>query len=201
MTRFCNPVNTPDHILVDDVLVPSSRNPFNLPLAITQVTVLVSAAPGESGTFNLWNFPVQVDGSASLPPGFIASADVTFTSPFEEVTFGDGITTLFTVIPNFTAEPGFGLFFLGLQGSSAIPGAGWMWADGPDVNGPTAYNYDIGSNTLFLNTSPPGFPPHLSYYLAVSVPEPSTLALLGLCLTALAASAVSRRRWSTDPPV
>jgi hypothetical protein len=96
----------PEHILFDDVLVPTLRDPLDAPLAIAQVTVLVSAFPGASGEFSLWNFPVQADGSPGLPPALIDTTTVTFTNAFQQITFGNGSSTLFTVTPNFTAEPG-----------------------------------------------------------------------------------------------
>ena len=111
------------YILVDDVLIPTQRDPLDLPVAITQITVLVSAAPGASGQFSMWDFPVQVNGqvvSPGLPPTLIATTQHTFTNPFEQVSFGNGSTTLFTVTPNFTADPGYGLIYLGLSASADI---------------------------------------------------------------------------------
>lgn len=169
-----------NNVIIDDVLVPSDRNPLNRPLAITAVTVLVSGLPGDDDTFSLWSYPVQADGSPGLGRELVDTARVTLPPfPFLQVTFGNGSTPLFTVLPDFAVEPGFGLFFIGL-GSSRV--AGWQWADGPDVNGPTAYNHNLTVDTIFLNTSPgPPFPAHRSFFLEIQgspVPEPATLYLL-----------------------
>jgi hypothetical protein len=181
-------------VLIDDVLVPSSRNPSNSALAINSVTVELSAAPGASGQFSLYLFPVKSDGTPDPNFALIDTVSVAFTSPFQLVTFGTGAGTLFTVDPNFTAQPGFGLFYVGLSASS-IPAADWVWANGPDANLPTAYLDNLTAGQIFLNTSPgPPFPPNVSYYMAIDgspVPEPATLLLLASGLVAL--MKVSRR--------
>ena len=194
------------YILVDDVLIPTQRDPLDLPVAITQITVLVSAAPAASGQFSMWDFPVQVNGqvvSPGLPPTLIATTQHTFTNPFEQVSFGNGSTTLFTVTPNFTADPGYGLIYLGLSASADIV-ADWQWANGPDFNLPTAYLYNIPAGQIFLNTSQPGFPPNVSYDLLVqgqAVPEPAPLISLSTGLFGLVGYGryVKRRRRGPNP--
>jgi hypothetical protein len=175
---------TNNNVLIDDVLVPSSRNLSMRPLAITSVSVFVSGLPGDEDVLSLWNYPVERDGAPGFARTLIDTASVTLPSfPFAVVTFGNGSTPLFTVSPDDSIEPGFGLFFLGL-GSSRV--ANWQWADGPDVNRPTAYNHRLDVDRIFLNTSPgPPFPSHVSYYLRIEgspVPEPSTLTQIAASL-------------------
>ena len=168
-------------ILIDDVLVPSSRNPSNFALAINSITVELSAAPGDSGQFSLYLFPVKSDGTPAPNFALIDTTSVVFTSSLQLVTFGTGAGTLFTVDPNFTAQPGFGLFYVGLSASS-IPAADWVWANGPDANLPAAYLDNLTADQIFLNTSPGSpFPSNVSYYMAIDgspVPEPSSVALM-----------------------
>ena len=175
-------------IQIDDVLVPSSRDPLNLPLAINSITVDLQAGPGQSGMFSLYVFPVQSDGTPAPNPVLIDTASVTFTSPFQLVTFGTGSGPLFTVDPDFSAQPGFGLIYIGLE-ASAIPAANWLWANGPDANLPTAYLDNVTAGQIFLNTSPgPPFPPNVSFYVKVDgapVPEPASILLLATAMFVL----------------
>jgi PEP-CTERM motif len=186
-------------ILIDDVLIPLERDPLGLPLAITQINVLVVGSPGSSANFSMWDFPVEASGqnaSPGLPDSLIASTSHTFTNPFEQVSFGNGTTTLFTVTPNFTAVPGYGLIYLGLMGPSS-PTTDWEWANGPDFNLPTAYLYNVTAGQIFLNTSPPGFPPNLSYDMSVvgqAVPEPSSLLLFAAALLGPIGYTCTRKR-------
>ena len=69
-------------IQIDDVLVPSSRDPSHLPLAINSITLDLSAAPGQSGRFSIYLFPVKSDGTPAPNPLLLDTALVTFTSPF-----------------------------------------------------------------------------------------------------------------------
>ena len=173
-------------VLIDDVLVPSARNPLNRPLQITSVTVLVAGGLVDNDV-SLWRYAVEADGSPGFVRDILGTAAVSDDSSFHPVTFGNGSTPLFTVVPNSTAEPGFGLFFLGLSSSR---GVGWLWANGPDVNLPTAYLHNLTLNQLRLFTTPGGtFPPHVSFALEVEgspVPEPGSFALLGVGLLAAA---------------
>jgi hypothetical protein len=190
-TGFGGPNN---NILIDDVLVPAARNPLNRPLAITSVTVLVSGTSADD-VLSLWSYPVQADGSPGLDRALVATAQVTFDTFFKQVTFGGGSTPLFTITPDFTDEPGFGLFYIGL-GSSEL--AGWQWADGPDANRATAFNHNLDVNTIFLNTSPgPPFPSHRSQFVEIQgspIPEPATLTLLTAGLLVGFAKSRSRKR-------
>lgn len=175
-------------ISVDDVLVPSARDPLALPLAITRITV------GTLGTgsvvLSVYSFPVAPDGTPAPSPTLIDSITVDLTGQIQPVTFGNGSTTLLTVQPNFTAQPGFGLLYVGFQAN-----ADWVWANGPDANLPTAYLYHQDTGAIFLNTSPgPPFPPNVSYYLALDgtpAPEPASGAVLGAAILVLCGS---RRR-------
>jgi hypothetical protein len=175
-------------IQIDDVLVPSSRDPSHLPLAITSITLDLSAAPGQSGRFSIYLFPVKSDGTPAPNSVLLDTALVTFTSPFQLVTFGNGSMTLFTVAPDFTVQPGFGLFYIGLEASS-IPAADWLWANGPDANLPTAYLDNITAGQIFLNTSPgPPFPPNVSFYMKIDgtpVPGPASIVLFGTAMFVL----------------
>lgn len=167
-------------IIFDDVLVPSMRDPSGAPLAITKATVEVSGSVGDTTSFSLWTAPMLSTGVPSGAPILVATQTFTFTSSFQQLTFGNGSTALFTVNPNATAQPGSLLIYMGL---SAAPGpvVDWSWADGPDANLPTAYTYNFTADTYFLNTSSPPFPAHVSYSLSLegnAVPEPSTLCLL-----------------------
>src|SRR6266852_3730151 len=175
-------------IQIEDVLVPSSRDSSHLPLAITSITLNLSAAPGQSGRFSIYLFPVKSDGTPAPNPVLLDTALVTFTSPFQLVTFGNASMTLVTVAPDFTVQPGFGLFYIGLEASS-IPAADWLWANGPDANVPTAYLDNISAGQIFLNTSPgPPFPPNVSFYMKIDgtpVPEPASIVLIGTAMFVL----------------
>lgn len=174
-------ISSNEIIILDDVLVPSSRDPSHVPISIKSITVDVGGAVGQSGQFSIYLFPVNSNGVPDGAPVLINTTFATFTSPSQLVTFGSGASTLFTVNPNFTAKPGFGLFYLGLVSSSI--GAGWQWANGPDMNLPTAYSYQISSgNFVLLTSGGPPFPPNFSTYISIAgapVPEPSTVFLFG----------------------
>src|SRR6266851_2356505 len=177
-------------IQIDDVLVPSSRDPSHLPLAIKSITVDLSATPGQSGRFSIYSFAVKSDGTPAPNPVLLDTMFVTFTSPFQLVTFGSGSGTLFTVNPDFIVQPGFGLFYIGLEASSILA-ADWLWANGPDANLPTAYLDNITAGQIFLNTSPgPPFPPNVSFYMQLDgapVPEPASIMLFGTAMFVLSA--------------
>ena len=180
-------------IVFDDVLVPSARDPLGLPLAITNATVEVSGAIGDTTSFSLWTAPLQSTGIPFGAPILVATQPFTFTSSFQQLTFGNGSAVLFTVNPNATAQPGSLLFYVGLSAAPG-PAVDWSWADGPDANLPTAYTYNFTVNTYFLNTSSPPFPAHVSYSLSLEgnvVPEPSTFCLVLLGVVA----ACSRARF------
>ncbi len=181
-------------IYFDDVLVPLARDPTGAPLAIQQVTVGVGGPPGLN-SFGLWTIPVLPNGSPALPPQQVAVANVMIgPSGTQNLTFGNGAATIFTVQPDFTADPGYGLFYIGLNSSTV--GAGWLWANGPDFNLPTAYFYNGPANQLFLNTSPPGFPSNLSFAVQIQgvvVPELSSVALLATLLPILVCRSMTAR--------
>jgi hypothetical protein len=76
-------------VLIDDVLVPLARNPSNLPLAVTSVTVVVNGTPGDSGLLSLWSYPVQEDGSPGFARTLIDTTTVSYDGAFQPVTFGN----------------------------------------------------------------------------------------------------------------
>lgn len=174
-------------IVFDDVLVPSVRDPLGLPLAITKATVEVSGRIGDATNFSLWMAPLLSTGIPFGAPILAATQPFTFTSNFQQLTFGNGSAVLFTVNPNATAQPGSLLFYVGLSAAPG-PAVDWSWADGPDANLPAAYTYNFSVNTYFLNTSSPPFPAHVSYSLSLegnAVPEPSNLLLVGSAVLGL----------------
>lgn len=166
-------------IQIDDVLVPSSRDPSQLPIAINSLTLGLQAMPGDTGEFSLYLYSVRSDGTPAPNPALIETKSVTFPSFFQLVTFGSGSGKLFTVEPDFTAQSGFGLFYLGLEARS-ISAASWAWADGPDANLPTGYLDNSAARQIFLNYSPGSpFPPNFSFYMQIDgapIPEPSQVA-------------------------
>jgi hypothetical protein len=81
------------NVLIDDVIVPESRNPRQRPLAIRSVTVLVSGTTPND--LSLWNYPVRPDGSPGPGGVLVGTVPVSFGSFFQRVTFGNGATTLF----------------------------------------------------------------------------------------------------------
>ena len=84
--------------------------------------------------------------------------------------------------PNLAANPGYGLFYVGLTSNVT---ADWQWASGPDFNLPTAYFYSSFGNQVFLGTSNSSI--NLSFALQIQgnpAPEPST-ALLGALIPIL----------------
>ncbi len=181
-----------DLIVMDDVLVPSSRDPSHGPLSISSITVNITvgaAGVGTSTQFGIYLFPVNSDGTPIGSPALVGTTSVTFTSSPQLVTFGGTGATLFKVNPNFTAQPGFGLFYIGLTAEGGGTQAfDWDWANGPDANLPTSYTYVVGTGQLFVNNSPLGFPPNWSYYAGITgtpVPEPCTLAMLGIGLAGI----------------
>jgi hypothetical protein len=166
-------------IQVDDVLVPTSRDPSHLPIAIDSITLGLQAMPGDSGVFSIYLYSVQSDGAPAPHPMLIDTLAVTFPTFYQRVTFQSDSGPLLTVDPDFTTQPGFGLFYIGLE-AGAILAANWAWADGPDTNLPTAYLDNITASHIFLNTSPgPFFPPSFSFYMEIEgapIPEPSQIA-------------------------
>ena len=184
-TESTNAISVPGQhaVVIDDVLVPIARDPSLLPLAVTSVTVVVNGTPGDRGVLGLWSYPVQPeDGSPGFGRTLIDTETVSYDGALHAVTFGNSSSVLFTVRPNFAVEPGFGLLFLGL--SSGQHGAGWLWADGPDVNGPTSYT-DVGGQITRFTSSGAPFPSHISFSLEVKgtpVPEPATSSLLAVGL-------------------
>jgi hypothetical protein len=191
-------VGSQAEIVFDDVLVPSARDPLGLPLAITKATVEVSGFVGDTTSFSLWTAPLLSTGIPFGAPILVATQPLTFTSNFQQLSFGDGSAVLFTVNPNATAQPGYLLFYMGLSAASPGPPVDWSWADGPDANLPTAYTYNFTVNTYFLDTSSPPFPPNVSYSLSLEgnvVPEPSTfcLVLLGVVAACSRAMLLSSR--------
>ena len=164
-----------------------ASGPLVLPREAT-ITLDLSAAPGQSGRFSIYLFPVKSDGTPAPNPVLLDTALVTFTSPFQLVTFGNASMTLVTVAPDLTVQPGFGLFYIGLEASS-IPAADWLWANGPDANVPTAYLDNITAGQIFLNTSPgPPFPPNVSFYMKIDgtpVPGPASIVLFATAMFVL----------------
>jgi hypothetical protein len=184
-------------IQIDDVLVPSLRDPAHLALAVNSITFDFSGAIGQSTQFSLYLFPVKSDGTPDPNFTLIGTTSVVFTSPFQLVTFGNGSGKLFTVNPNFTVQTGFGLFYIGVAATSNFPGAGWAWANGPDANLPTAYLDNLTAGQIFLNTSGPPFPPNFSFYMKIDaspVPEPSALVMLGTGLVGVLGAARRKSR-------
>ncbi len=174
---FCD-----DCILIDDVLVPSARDPLSLPVAITEITVGVLGSGNTA--LSIYSFPVAADGAPAPNPMLIDSTTVDLTGAVQPVAFGDGSTTLLTVQPNFMIQPGFGLLYIGFKAN-----ADWVWANGPDANLPTAYLYHQDTGAIFLQTSPgPPFPPDVSFYLSLDgtpIPEPVSAAVLGAAILLL----------------
>ncbi len=163
----------PGCVLVDDVLIPSSRNPLQLPIAIRSITI-GAVGVGQVG-FSIYSFSVNSDGTPAPDPVLIDEKVVTLTGvgPFEEVTFGDGLSTLFTVRPNFSVQAGFGVLYLGL---GATPPVGWADADGPDINLPTEFVYNPLTHSI-VQIIPPD-PMVLSGYIRIDgtpLPEPVSI--------------------------
>lgn len=190
------------NVAFDDVNVADALNPLQQALQITSVTVgmrraadapangiNVYWADGEFGTPSLG--PANFIGSAALP----ALANAGFTT--ELYTF----STNFTVTPNFSANAGFGQFFIGLSidnqntsPSGVTNPTGWRITTGPSfsedrflmtdgVNGPLSGPWNFGG--------PPAVPG--TFYIVIEgqpVPEPATMAVLGAGALAL----IRRRR-------
>ncbi len=189
-----------NRVAYDDVPIANALLGANTALQVTKVTVGIRQLAGAPATnvsvywttFTTATTPpdTQIDIPANLVgmQGLGAAA----ASVTSLVTFGDGVTPMFTVPLNTTLIPGFGSFALGVNLSSTNSANGWRitnpavgfanantaaWAHDPDqtsgiAGAPTEigpFNFGAGAPATF--------------YIVIEgnpVPEPATLGLLSL---------------------
>lgn len=193
--------------LLDDVLVNNPvHNPFNLPIAVTRVTYGIIQDP-EAQAMSIMGYygSVSPDSGADAddfpdlnsPITSFGIANVPASSEDEPTIFnaviGDGITPLFTITPNTSVVPGYGIFALGLLFSAEETGNFWGIADFDSRNdenldaGFWVYDLDNDTSEAFAEPIPSLF---LVTIEGTLVPEPATAGLLGTAGLAL----LARRR-------
>lgn len=210
-----NPVGTglQTDITFDDIPIPLAvLGAGNTALEVTRVTVGIRrtgtdfvAPSGPQGAapasdFNLFyttatTTVVAPDTNIDTPPIFVATQSLPARTEAgfvtELVTFGDGVTPLFTVPLNFTilqSAPGaedFGTFMIGLQISDTTGNAlnGWRTTTGPSANAAGIfwlYDTDVANPEIAAGFGAAG---PSSFFIEVEgtpIPEPSSLALLGV---------------------
>jgi len=95
-----------------------------------------------------WGLPAEIIGRDKIKRQVpILATDRIYSALY------NGPGTLFTVDPNFAAQPGFRLFYIGFAASSIPAGADWVWANGSDATLP-AYLDNLIAGQIFLQTSP-----------------------------------------------
>src|SRR5271169_4318028 len=72
--------------LFDDVLIPSSLNPSDAPLAITRVTVGINTGAGTQ-TFDLWGAAANDSAAPTGTPTLLSTTTVTLTGGSSQVVF------------------------------------------------------------------------------------------------------------------
>jgi len=191
-------------VVIDDVLIPTALDPARRPLAITRVGI--RGRVFSDTALELWNYK-PASGSPDAASARLVGRQPVALLPslsLQNVSFGNGLKTLFTASPDFSVVPGFGLLFIGLSTDPLPTGTGfpqWAFADGPSENRSTAFLHLREQGTMLELTSPgEPFPPHFSFWMTVEgsvapgpTPEPATLAFLGIGCAVIASFARSRR--------
>lgn len=191
---------TSDIIVFDDVNIASSLNPLNQPLRITNVTLGVrraADAPAITATayWATGDFSTATMGPANL----IGSQALALRAGTGFVTELVSFNTNFVVTPNFTANAGYGQFFIGLNLSNNITSAagtatpsGWRITSGNGFSEDRFLQRDsTGVTGPWWFGGAPANPPG-SFYITLQgqpVPEPGSMVALGL-----GAAALLRRR-------
>lgn len=193
---------------LDDVLIPTSVTPVNSVVDVTRVTFGIRRLANAQSCTITGYFAVPSDPPSTGWPltnvtqfgAPVVLAANGASSVTQQVAIGDGVNTLFTVTPNYTAlaTNNLSLMAVGLKISLPAPDAnqlnGWrimtpnvsfldaFWAE--DAGAATPSNY------VWFGGSPPA-----QFYMRIEgnvrvVPEPATMAALGMGALAL----IRRRR-------
>jgi hypothetical protein len=188
--------STDQAITFDDCTMGTGTYGAGNSLQITRITVgirrLASAPAVDVSAYWADNTNPAPGGFVAGTPNFIGTNSLLVngaSAVTQQVVFGDGVNTMFTVTPNETAFAGFGTFFVGVKFSNNNANNGWRITNGPDanVNAMVLYDPTDGDQGIF------GFGstgPAATFWLKVegnAVPEPGTIAAIAAGLAAIAA--------------
>jgi hypothetical protein len=186
-----------DLAILDDIEINQALiNPFHLPMNITRVTFGIVQFPGATpvsitGYYSTTSPDADNDGFPEVdsPIHSFGTADIPEFNGNDPAVYnaviGDGLSTLFTITPNFTNLPGYGQFALGLSFSDTDTQNIWGVVDPnakTDNSLVQAWFYDFGSAEGFSYQLTDEFdqPIDTTFLVTIEgslVPEPATLAL------------------------
>ena len=185
-------------IAFDDVLIPAANYGTNNVFEITKVSIGLRRAGVNSPAQQISLYHTNFVGNTIDTPVNFANFQIPQSGPTtafvtEVWSVGDGVTPLFTTVPNETLAPGFGAFAIGVRMGDTSSNTGWRVTNGPDTNLNAGWNWDLSNGTAmgpftFSGTNPPA----VTMYLEVEgnfVPAPGA-KLPAAC----GAVAITRRR-------
>jgi hypothetical protein len=188
----------PPTLVLDDVLIDNALNPLMQPIEVTRIMFGITRLPGAvSVTISPYYAEVADDGPDPDQFADIIGVPIPAATPvtlparspsapeiIDQVTFGNGITPLFSLNPNFTDQPTFGEFLLGITFSNADFTNGWtLSTENPNQDG--FWDWDLVAGTYQTHTF--NAPNKGTLYMVVEgniIPEPAAagVILLGALL-------------------